>query len=330
MIIAFVSNILSIRGTEVAMYDYAHYNEILLGNKSIIIAKSYELCENQVDCHIDVYNKFIKRFPIFYYKNEEDVKRIIHEQHVDITYIIKGGTYAGGIVLDRPYKSIVHCVFDTRQPHGTIYTPISDYLNITNNTSYPVLPHMIHIHNTSNNFRTLLGIPESAIVFGTYSGANQFNIEYIKNAVINISNDPQYDNIYFIFMNIIPFAPPNKHLLFLPGTPDLEVKRTFINTCDAMLYGRGEGETFGLSCGEFSICNKPVIACSVPVFYNTISRFHLDVLNDDAILHTNYNELYTILTNWKLYNKDVSNNGYKKYTPEYVMSIFKEMINSII
>ena len=38
MKIAFHSNQLGIRGTEVTMYDYAFYNRGLLGNDSIIIA----------------------------------------------------------------------------------------------------------------------------------------------------------------------------------------------------------------------------------------------------------------------------------------------------
>ena len=36
--IAFHSNQLCIRGTEVALFDYAHYNETILGNKSYIIS----------------------------------------------------------------------------------------------------------------------------------------------------------------------------------------------------------------------------------------------------------------------------------------------------
>jgi hypothetical protein len=35
--IAFWDNGLGERGTTVALYDYAHFNEVLLGNKSIIL-----------------------------------------------------------------------------------------------------------------------------------------------------------------------------------------------------------------------------------------------------------------------------------------------------
>jgi len=67
--IAFLSNKLTLGGTEVAMYDYAHYNETILGNKSIIITRAYEDCKNEVDTHIDAYKKFENRFPVFTYRN---------------------------------------------------------------------------------------------------------------------------------------------------------------------------------------------------------------------------------------------------------------------
>jgi hypothetical protein len=45
--IAFLSNKLTLRGTEVALYDYADYNEKILGNKSIIITRDYEKNKNE-------------------------------------------------------------------------------------------------------------------------------------------------------------------------------------------------------------------------------------------------------------------------------------------
>lgn len=40
--IALLSNKLTLRGTEVSLYDYAYYNETLLNNKSIIITRDIE------------------------------------------------------------------------------------------------------------------------------------------------------------------------------------------------------------------------------------------------------------------------------------------------
>ncbi len=40
-IVGFLSNKLTLRGTEIAVYDYADYNETILNNKSIIITRDY-------------------------------------------------------------------------------------------------------------------------------------------------------------------------------------------------------------------------------------------------------------------------------------------------
>lgn len=171
--------------------------------------------------------------------------------------------------------------------------------------------------DTSESLRAELNIPDDAIVFGSMSGADEYSLEYVKQAVIDISNNPEFNNIYFVYLNIDPFGPSNERIKFLPGTSDMKYKRMFINTCDAMLYARKGGETFGLACGEFSICDKPVIARP-----GEHSKAHEVILGNDMIHHTNYNECYEIITNWNKYKKDVSNNGYKFYSPAHAMSTF--------
>ena len=44
--IAFYSKSLNVRGTCTAIFDYAHYNEILLNNESIIISKKWKILNN--------------------------------------------------------------------------------------------------------------------------------------------------------------------------------------------------------------------------------------------------------------------------------------------
>jgi hypothetical protein len=53
--IVFYDNNLTLRGTGVALYNYADYNEKILGNKSIIIAKPDDNLNLAKD-------KFINRF----------------------------------------------------------------------------------------------------------------------------------------------------------------------------------------------------------------------------------------------------------------------------
>mgnify|MGYP000963184659 CR=1 FL=1 len=72
--IAFLTNSISFGGVEVAMYDYADYNETLLGNKSIVITRNFK------DTHGPIYEKFEKRFPVFYIKTRDDINKVIRDQ----------------------------------------------------------------------------------------------------------------------------------------------------------------------------------------------------------------------------------------------------------
>jgi hypothetical protein len=167
-----------------------------------------------------------------------------------------------------------------------------------------------------------LDIPKDAIVFGTYSGKDQFDIDYVRRAVYEISNNPAFQNIYFIFMNINQFMASNTRTRFLPGTSDMAVKRKFINTCDAMLYGRHGGETFGAAVGEFCIAGKPIICRS-----HEPADYHLRILGDSAIKHASYEDLHAILTSWKKgdHADKVCPEKYAQFSPENVMQIFKRV-----
>jgi hypothetical protein len=321
--IGFLSNKLTLRGTEVNLYDYADFNEIILKNKSVIITRPYEhvMSVSPRDVTIMAYDKFTSRFPVEYYVNASDIKEIVNNHNIDVLFIEKAGSSYDGLVFNY-CKTIIHAVFTTDDPHGDLYAPISESLNKICGTNYPVLPYMVRVFETTEDLRDLLNIPRDAIVFGSYSGADEYTNIDVKRAVSEISLDSKYNNIYFIYLNVDKFGKDSERLKFLPGTTDMRYKRMFINTCDAMLYARNGGETFGLACGEFSICNKPVIACP-----GQSGNSHEEILGDDMIKFRNYDEVYNIITSWPKDNKDVSNNGYKKFTPEMVMMTFQKHLN---
>lgn len=320
--IAFLENKLTLRGTTVALYDYADYNERFLNNKSIIITRSYDDVKNSRDVDIKAYNKCSNRFQMIYYKQQSDLHSIIEKNKIDILYITKGGKNNDNLITNK-CKTIIHCVFDTDDPHGNYYCGISEFLNTSNKTNIPILHYMISLPNNTNNNRSILNIPDNAIVFGSYGGSDKL-VQYVKDAIVSISKNPIYSNIYFIFMNIPAFSSNTNNLRFIQGTYIMEEKKSFINTCDAMIYARELGETFGLACAEFSMCNKRIIANSKPR-----DKFHIQTLGNDIILHDNYDEFIYILTHFNEYHKDISNNGYKKYTPEFVMEEFKYILDCI-
>jgi len=309
--VAFLSNKLTLRGTEVAIYDYAHYNETLLGNKSVMITRDYERIKHEFDVDKQAYDKFKERFDVFYYNSQPDIDKIVLEHKITHIFIIKAGQNDG--LFSNHCININHCVFNITQPHGDVYTPIGETINKRFGKNYPVTPHIVRLPDCDENLRSELGIPEHAIVFGRYGGKETFDIRYVHEAIRNIVQTR--DDVYFLFMNTHPFY-QHKNIIHLPGTTDMIFKRKFINTCDALLHARVDGETFGLTCGEFSICKKPVIT-----YGGSIDREHLLILKDKAVIYNTPEEVLDILQTFTKGKYDVSENGYMFYTPENVMAI---------
>ena len=82
------------RGTSIATYDYAHFNETILGNKSIIASlntselKSFDKFNSRFDTHIfDLFSQ-IQKFPCDYFyslkygfndgQSHPDAKNLVH------------------------------------------------------------------------------------------------------------------------------------------------------------------------------------------------------------------------------------------------------------
>jgi len=313
--VAFLSNKLTLRGTEIAIYDYADYNEKILGNKSIIITRDYEKIKNEWDVDIQAYNKFRSRFDVFYYNSQQDIDNIVLKNNVSHIFIEKAGTFEG--LISNYCKNIIHCVFDVSQPHGQVYTPIGQTINNLQGTNYPVTPYMVTLPELNENLRSELNIPENAIVFGRYGGKESFDIKFVHDIIKNLFD--KRNDVYFLFMNTDVFY-EHKNIIYLPGNADMIFKRKFINTCDALIHARQRGETFGLTTGEFAICKKPVITWG-----GSMEREHLLILKDKAVIYNNPQELDNIFMTFAKDKYDVSENGYMFYNPENVMEIFNKV-----
>ena len=310
-IIGFLSNQIGLRGTEVSLFDYAHYNEILLKNKSIILSK------NVTDK--EAYEKFSERFSeIHFFQNNEDIDKIVEKLNITHLYMIKSGENDG--LLSTKCKNLVHCVFQSSQPHGDVYAVISETVNRNSGTSYPVVPHIVSTFDTNEDLREQLGIPPDHIVFGRYGGPDTFDIEFVIDVINKVLE--LRDDIYFIFMNTNrhPKFIQLKNIIFLPGTSDVELKRKFINTSDAMLHARQRGETFGLSVAEFSINLKPIFT-----FSDSYEKNHIQVLKEKCVLYNDYNSLLYLIMTFHKNKYNMENNGYFEYRPEKVMTIFNDI-----
>jgi glycosyltransferase involved in cell wall biosynthesis len=312
--IVFYDNNLTLRGSSVALYNYADYNEKILGNKSIIMTRPDDSTNLTKQ-------KFENRFETHYtWFNGHSTQEFMNQNGVDYFYVIKEGTQNDGIILyDTP--TLVHSVFCKNDPHGHRYAYVSDWL--AKNQGYDPkthsVPHIVEkLPNPLYDLREKLGIPKNKKVFGCYGGLTEFNINWVHETIIKIVSER--DDIVFLFMNINTFY-NHSNIIHLPGTWVLEEKSAFINACDAMLHARLYGETFGLACGEFALENKPIIT-----YGGSSERNHIEVLNEKGIYYNNLEELYDILNNFDNYVMfDNYDEPYKQFNPEQIMDKFKKI-----
>lgn len=324
MNIAFFIRQFSERGTEVATYDYARFNEEFLNNKSYIICFT-ESAQKKMNLFLDraSYNKFKSRFEIIEIENMSDMKNVIVEKKLSFFYAQTHGGPRDIYQFENKdiwqnCKTIKHCVFDINYPESDFYISISHHLNDKHNKNIPVIPYIVSLPDSNENLRQELNIPDTATVFGRYGGPNEFNIQMVHSSIVEVLDIDT--NIYFLFMNTNKFY-EHPRIIYLEKNLDLLYKTKFINTCDAMIHARSIGETFGLSVAEFSIKNKPIITC------RSGDLEHIKILKDKAIIYDSKEKLIKIFRNIKTLiplRKDWS--AYAYYTPENIMLLFKTLI----
>jgi len=310
-------------GTENSAFNYAHYNETILGNKSYIICFT-EAVQQKFSYFADrvSYPMFASRFPTIEINDISEMKDIISKYKLNFFYT---QTHGGQDFyqfdnkdLWNGCKTIKHCVFDTTHPEGDYYMSISGCLNDRFNTMVPVTPYIVTLPECNENFRKHLGIPLDATVIGRHGGSNQFNISFVHDCIkeyLEISS-----NTYFLFMNTDKFY-EHPRIIYLDRTIDNYTKARFINTCDAMIHARQIGETFGLAVAEFSCSNKPVITCRIG------DVEHINILKDKALIYTNEEELLGIFSNIQDIIRRKDNwNAYMEFSPKNIMKKFNDMI----
>lgn len=313
MIVAFHTNQLSLRGTEVSIYNYAKYNEEILGNESVIVTKAPQLSRGS---NILALSHFMDRFRVFGYADFSEVEPFLDKVRADAFYAQKAGMNDGVVSTGR--KTVVHSVFQFLDPHGDVYAYISEWLSRKmSDGQCPYVPYMVDLPMQVHNLRSILAIPHDAKVFGRYGGLETFNIQYVKDVVINVAR--MNPHIYFLFMNTSPFCTGLPNVIFLPGTPDVNFKLRFINTCDAMLHARVEGETFGLAIAEFSSQNVPVIT-----WKGGHDQAHLELLGDKGLYYTDHRDLLDILLGFQK-NGDDWDAYSEQFAPDIVMAQFNEV-----
>lgn len=321
--VAFYSPQMGLRGTEVTLYDFAHFNETLLGNKSIII-----YAKDNPRNHVLAYDKFKKRFNEIYTipgdgeSNPSEVNKnlneILNKTKSDYFYLQKKGVNDG--ICPTACKSLILCcslINPTTEKHGDKYAFVSHWLSkVCSNGQIPVVPSMVYLPEVTEDLRSELNIPKNAVVFGRTGGEDTWNIPW-TNEVIKYALQYRPD-IYFLFQNTPKFF-KHERIIHVNPTADMEFKVKFINTSDAMLHSRNEGESFGVTCGEYSLRNKRIITYGL-----SRERNHIEILKDKGLYFNNPQDLFSILISYVPdYSQDW--NCYREYSPEKIMQVFNKV-----
>lgn len=355
MKIIFYSNQLSERGTETALIEYAYASRDILNFSCVLAFPKDRIFDRER------YNILKNDFTILELSSNDELKKYIKDNSIDLLYVIAPGR-SHDIADDiTECKTFVHCVFSTARKHGTYYVAVHNWLNKAFHTHYKVLPHIVRkASNSGKDLRDEISIPKNSLVFGSYGAKDKFNIDFVRKTIKKIAETNS--NIFFIFMNFENFMKKEfdeelNNIIFLEGSTNSERKVEFINTCDAMLHARLDGETFGLSVAEFSVQNKPVITFKPNLKYTIkdnllnflnkrrkYDRAHIMNLGKMGFYYKDSKSLEKILLNFsdlskrkalKYYKKNSNGGGYecydvfsKKFAPERIIQLFKNIITN--
>ena len=350
--ICFHTNEFNGRGTTVAIYDYAHYNEVLLGHKSTFIMPNTDAVIKGVS-----YDRFHQRFgPIHLYdpQGTNHLSITARQQQCDIIYLMKSGEARTPPSYERQFSCYgppisVHGIFSWEE-HGAAYALLSDeQIKTVSPTTYQTLqstddldnhwvPHIVALPTLNKteqqevkklNFRKKLKIPSKDVtVFCRHGGSGTFDIGYVQDAVCKIVKQFP-SNTYFVFLGTTRWSnhqnctanyPNNIH--FLPETASTLIKEAYFQACDVMIHGRSDGEMFSMAIAEASIHNLPVITTVKPG-----TPRQPVVLQNKAFLFNDQSSLMKQLTHFiqNGVNKDKDYNAYHEYSPKAVMKRFSRI-----
>lgn len=150
--IAFWKSNLSTDSETQVIYDYAYYNESILGNESIILYNKHDVDNNQ-----EIIQKFCDKFSpnkIHYVNHWLEVDPFLVKHNVDIIYMVKSGYRDNYISFYK--KTVVHCTDHIYQCHGDIYLPISDKVHgVSELKNAIIVPHPLYMNTTDQEMMQL-------------------------------------------------------------------------------------------------------------------------------------------------------------------------------
>lgn len=312
--IAFHDNCLCVRGTTTCIYNFAYWGRELL-NFDPIIMYNTTLSTNEKEG----YEKCAKEFKVFGYDDKSQIDSILREQKCEYFFMKKAGA-PDGIISNECVNLVNACssAWNQSWTHGDVYAMGSEWMSKMTGYTIPYVSDVVILPDIDENMRDELGIPNSSLVLGRNGGYETFDIPWVKECIVKCLDDRS--DLWVLFQNTEKFV-DHERVIYLPRSSCEVTKVKFINTCDAMIHARMGGESFGVSCAEFSLRNKPIIT-----FTGSPEVSHIELLGEKGIYYSNPSELIHIFLN--LDKEEINSldwNQYKQFNPETIMKKFEEV-----
>ena len=316
MKILFHTNTLNYRGTAVAVADYARFNQEVLGNESVISYDASFPYEKDMGTEPEVVDQLSKEFQVV--AHQGNPQAAINLVKCDTAYFLNSGQRG---FVSNTCRTVVHAVFQVHEPYADSYAYISEWLankmNQQHNSNIPFVPHMVNLPNPTADFREALGIAADKTVVGRIGGYKTFDVPFVKQAIYDLVS--KRNDYVFVMVGTEPWT-DHPNVKFQKEFTDLQVKANFINTCDAMIHARSNGESFGLAIAEALALNKPVLAWEGGGDQN-----HALMLKDSGLLY-NQDTIVDKLNNIRGYiNKEDWTQRVDNFKPRPVMEKFKKV-----
>jgi len=315
---------LNYRGTTNSVYDYARYNQSILGNQSVIVYNSaVPVVGVDTGSVLSVVNKFKKEFEVLEYTSEQQLNEIASKY--DVCYSQRAGhkidLQGVRIPIVNTTKFCVHSVFQYHDPHGDVYAYISQWLseNIAkryNAPVYPFVPYIVDLPDSNIDLREVIGIPKNKLVFGRHGGYNTFDLPFVKQTIQRILQER--DDIVFLFLNTEKFM-NHSNVIHINPVFDRSMTSNFIHACDAMLHARNLGESFGLSICEFLFHNKPVLT-----WEGGFDGNHVNMLSSFQTVYSE-NTLYDLIVNFRDQPTQDFRSIVQPFSPTEIMQKFQQV-----
>ena len=314
MNIAFYIDEMNYRGIANQTFKLALSNKKILRNKSFIFYNKINFRNKN-----DVIKKFKNNFSTIGVSNFKEIENFKDIYKIDFIYTQKSGNIDNW--YSKKIKTLIHAAYPQKltEIHGHNYAYVSEWLsNNFSNKKIPFIPYIVEMEKTKDNLKKHLNIKTKQIVFGCHGGESSFDLKFVQDVlkkIVQIRKD-----IIFVFLNIEKFC-HHPRIKFLKGTTNDVYKKKFVNTCDAMIYARSLGESFGLSCGEFSILDKPIFSYK----FNRHKCHKFNSSQDKFFEYSSFKNLYFLLKNFKKNKTIKKKNKYKQYSSNKVMREFKNI-----